>query len=210
MWSDLLKGYERELDRWHTIEHMPERLGVPGFLRGRRYMTTKAEDHAMFILYEASHIDTFRSPSLIARLNDPTEWAKRVQPGLVNFVRGPCQTLISVGDGVGGAMLPIRISGEGVVGSDQKLMSAAPAIAQLNGVTGVHVGQYVLSDVSGTAEAKLRENVAESISFIVLVEGIGVSELERATTEILDIASAASSGVCEAAVYRLAYMLDAP
>ena len=49
---------------------MPERLGVPGFLRGRRYMRTKAEDHAMFILYEAAHIDTFR-------LEDPTEWSKK-------------------------------------------------------------------------------------------------------------------------------------
>ena len=37
MWFGLAEGYEREFDRWHTIEHMPERLGVPGFLRGRRY-----------------------------------------------------------------------------------------------------------------------------------------------------------------------------
>jgi hypothetical protein len=97
--SDLLKGYEREFDSWHTIEHMPERIGLPGWLRGRRYMSTVAGDYAMFILYEASHIDTFRSPDILARLNDPTEWSKRVQPGLVNFVRAPCQTLISLGYG---------------------------------------------------------------------------------------------------------------
>jgi len=212
LWSGLLKGYERELDRWHTIEHMPERLGVPGFLRGRRYMTTKAEDHAMFILYEASHIDTFRSPGLLARLNDPTEWSKKVQPGLVNFIRGPCQTLISLGDGVGGALATIRISGEikEKIESTQRLMSAAPAIAQLHGVTAVHVGQYVASDISGTAEAKLRENTPDSIAFVVLVEGIGVPVLESATSQIMDIASGASSGTCEAGVYRLAYMLDAP
>src|SRR6266436_2565046 len=135
---------------------MPERLGIPGFLRGRRYMHTKASGHAMFILYEAAHIETFRSPRLLARLNDPTEWSKRVQPGLVNFVRGPCQTLISLGDGVGGALVAIRISGEikEKVEAGQRLMSAAPAMAQLHGVTGVHVGQYVASDVSATAEAK--------------------------------------------------------
>jgi hypothetical protein len=208
MWSDLLKGYERELDRWHTIEHMPERLGVPGFLRGRRYITTKADNHAMFILYEASHIDTFRSPGLLARLNDPTEWAKRVQPGLVNFVRSPCQTLISLGDGVGGALVAMRISGEikDMIGSGQGLMSAALAMARLHGVTGVHVGQFVASDVSATAEAKLRANVENGTSFVVLVEGIGVPELEDVTSQLVDIASAASSGTCEAGAYRLAYL----
>jgi hypothetical protein len=212
LWSDLLKGYEREFDCWHTIEHMPERLGVPGFLRGRRYMTTTAEGNAMFILYEASHIDTFRSPGLLARLNDPTEWSTRVQPALVNFVRAPCRTLISTGDGVGGAVVAIRISGEigEKSGSTQSLMSAAPALARLHGVTAVHVGQYVASDISGTAEAKLRANTPDSISFVVLVEGIGVSELESATPQLLDIASTASSGICKADVYRLAYMLDAP
>src|SRR6266446_2515518 len=136
LWSGLLQGYERELDRWHTIEHMPERLGIPGFLRGRRYMHTKASGHAMFILYEAAHIETFRSPGLLARLNDPTEWSKRVQPGLVNFIRGPCQTLISLGDGVGGALVVIRVSGEiaDKVGAGRSLAGAAPAIAGLHGV----------------------------------------------------------------------------
>lgn len=37
IWFELAEGVEREFDRWHTIEHMPERLGIPGFLRGRRY-----------------------------------------------------------------------------------------------------------------------------------------------------------------------------
>jgi hypothetical protein len=55
----------------------------------------------MLILYEAAHIETFRSPGLLARLNDPTEWSKKFQPALVSFIRAPCQTLISLGEGVG-------------------------------------------------------------------------------------------------------------
>jgi hypothetical protein len=208
LWSDLLKGYEHEFDAWHTIEHMPERIGVPGFLRGRRYM---AEDHAMFILYEAAHIDTFRSPGLLARLNDPTDWSKKVQPGLVNFVRAPCRTLISLGDGVGGAVVAIRISGviNETANSAQALMSAVPAMVPLHGITGAHVGQYMASDISSTAEAKLRANTSDSISFVVLVEAIGVPELESATPALLDLATQACPGTCEADVYRLAYMLDA-
>jgi len=168
---------------------------------------------AMFISDEAAHIDTFRSPGLLARLDDPTEWSKKLQPVLTDFLRGPCQTLISLGGGVGGAVFAaIRIASEikDKAGAAQRLMSAVPAIAQLPGVTAAHVGQYVVTDISGTAEAKLRANVPDNISFVVLVEGVGVPELESATPQLVDIASAASSATCEAGVYRLAYMLDAP
>ena len=213
MWSGLLPGYERELDRWHTIEHMPERLGVPGFLRGRRYMHTKASDHTMFILYEAAHIETFRSPGLLARLNDPTEWSNRVQPGLVNFIRGACRTLISLGEGVGGALLAIRVSGQigDKVEAGHSLASTAPAIARLHGVTAVHIGQHVPESTSGeTAETRLRPTTSTPVySFVVLVEGIGITELEAVTPDVVDIATKASSGSCEAGVYRLAYLLEA-
>jgi hypothetical protein len=212
LWSGLLPGYERELDRWHTIEHMPERLGVPGFLRGRRYMPTGASHHAMFILYEAAHIETFRSPGLLTRLNDPTEWSKRVQAGLVNFIRGPCQALISLGEGVGGAVMAIRVSGEmrNTVEAGHDLASAAPSIARLHGVTAVHIGQHVPSASVETVETRLRPATsAPDFSFAVLVEGIGVAELEDVTPNIIDIATKSSSGSCEGGVYRLAYLLEA-
>lgn len=212
MWSGLLQGYEREFDRWHTIEHMPERLGVPGFLRGRRYMHTKAADHTTFVLYEAAHIETFRSPGYLARLNNPTEWSNRVQPGLVNFIRGACQTLISIGDGVGGALIAMRVSGDigDKVQVGYTLASAAPAIARLHGVAAVHVGQHAPESTSGeTAETRLRPATsAPDFSFAILVEGIGVAELEEVRADIVDITTKASSGSCEGGLYRLAYLLE--
>jgi hypothetical protein len=209
LWSGLLPGYERELDRWHTIEHI-KRLGVPGFLRGRRYTLSGTSDHAMFILYEAAHIETFRSPGLLARLNDPTEWSKRVQPVLVNFIRAPCQTLVSLGEGVGGALMTIRLFQESgdVIEAGHSLASAAPTIARLHGVTGVHIGQHV-PDAVVTAETKLRPTTSSAaFSFVLLLEGIGVSALENAASDVVAAAVRASSGSCEAGVYRLAYLLD--
>ena len=31
-----------EHDRWHTQEHLPERLSIPGFLRGTRWISRSA------------------------------------------------------------------------------------------------------------------------------------------------------------------------
>jgi len=212
LWSGLLPGYERELDSWHTIEHMPERLGVPGFLRGRRYIKHNASDHSMFILYEGAHIATFRSPGLLARLNEPTEWSKRVQPALVNFIRGPCQTLVSLGDGIGGALVAIRIAGAitDTVQAGRSLVNEAPWIAHQHGVTAVHIGQHV-PDRTETEESRLRPSTeASSFSFVVLIEGIGVPELDEISPEITSRLRKASSGTCDAGSYRLAYLLEAP
>jgi hypothetical protein len=208
MWSGLMQGYEREFDSWHTIEHMPERLGVPGFPRGRRYIATQRSEHAMFILYEGAHIETFRSPGLIARLNDPTEWTKRVQPGLVNFIRGPCRTVISIGEGVGGAVLTIRASGDTPEAS-HPLAAAAPSISRLHGVTAVHVGEHV-QDTLQTAESQLRPTTSTSggFRFVILVEGIGTAELNDATSQAIDLVTKTSSLSCDTGVYRLAYLLD--
>jgi len=210
MWSNLLESSARELDRWHTIEHMPERLGVPGFLRGRRYINAVASDHSIFILYEAAHIETFRSPGLIARLNDPTEWSKRVQPGLLNFTRGPCQTLISLGEGVGGAILTVRLSGDARYGAQvgSEITDLAPALTRLHGVTAVHIGRHVPDDID-TAEKKLRPTTAPpTFGFVILVEGIGTAELEAAKPDVVKIAAGSSSSALELGVFRLAYLLD--
>jgi len=175
-------------------------------------MTTRASDHAMFILYEAAHIETFRSPGLLARLNDPTDWSKRVQPGLTNFIRAPCQTLISLGEGVGGAVMAVRVSGEigDKLGAAHDLASAAPAIAKLHGATGVHIGEHLPSASIETAETRLRPATSgPDFSFAVIIEGIGVAELEEVTTKIVDITTKASSGSYESGVYRLAYLLEA-
>ena len=58
---------------WHLHEHMPERVGIPGFRRGRRYIAADAATHPeFFTLYEA---DTMRV--LQGRITRPAERADR-------------------------------------------------------------------------------------------------------------------------------------
>jgi hypothetical protein len=37
LWNGVDAGRRAEYDLWHTREHVPERLAVPGILRARRY-----------------------------------------------------------------------------------------------------------------------------------------------------------------------------
>ncbi|MEK7837136.1 MAG: hypothetical protein AAB328_04045, partial [candidate division NC10 bacterium] len=52
IWNDIAPGGDAEFNHWHTREHVPERVGIAGFLRGRRYEAL-AGSPRYFTLYEA-------------------------------------------------------------------------------------------------------------------------------------------------------------
>lgn len=63
IWNDIAPEAIDDFYAWHNGEHMPERLSIPGFLRGRRYLRAEGTSpQAYFTLYE-----TARSTSRPAR-----------------------------------------------------------------------------------------------------------------------------------------------
>ena len=37
MWWDMAAHWRAEFEDWHSHEHFPERMGIPGFRRGSRW-----------------------------------------------------------------------------------------------------------------------------------------------------------------------------
>ena len=80
-----------EHDDWHTHEHMPERLALPGFLRGTRW--TGLRDSADYcVLYELDSLEALDSDSYRQRLNNPTPWTSK----MVQVCRAMRRTLCTV------------------------------------------------------------------------------------------------------------------
>jgi hypothetical protein len=68
---DLEEEWESKHDDWHSHEHMHERVGIPGFLRGRRYVAD-GDGTRCFVLYEVDSLDVLTSDAYLERLNNPT------------------------------------------------------------------------------------------------------------------------------------------
>jgi hypothetical protein len=100
-----------EHDRWHTHEHLPERLSIPGFRRGTRWIATGGGPRYM-VLYEADSLATLASEAYLARLNNPTPWTTRMMPHYRGMNRGLCTVAGSFGLGQGGAAALIRFTPE--------------------------------------------------------------------------------------------------
>ena len=95
IWHDIEEHGEVEYDDWHTREHMPERVGIPGFEAGRRWVDRSLDHHRYFTLYEAATLDVLGSAAYRARLDTPTPWTHKVQPTFTNFVRAACRATAS-------------------------------------------------------------------------------------------------------------------
>jgi hypothetical protein len=122
---------------------MPERVGIPGFVRGRRYIA-KYGHPEYFTLYEAVSPEVLSGQDYFNRLNNPTPWTKRVPPSFFRDTsRGICRVKFSTACGDGGWLLTLQFGP--APGREAELETALrheilPPIIDVAGVAGVHFG----------------------------------------------------------------------
>jgi len=130
-----------EHDRWHTHEHLPERLSIPGFLRGTRWVATAGAPRYL-VLYEVQSLQTLASEAYLARLNNPTPWTRKMMPHYRGMTRGLCAVLGSVGHGQGGTAALVRFTSEESKAASLQcwlLDEVLPRVPQLPGFGSAHL-----------------------------------------------------------------------
>lgn len=83
---DVAEGWEGELDRWYDEEHVPEKLGIEGFLSARRYRST-TEPRRNLIVYDLAELAAadVRVPA--------TPWTLRIKESWSSLERGVYRAL---------------------------------------------------------------------------------------------------------------------
>jgi hypothetical protein len=108
IWCDVAHEARDEFDDWHAHEHMQERLSIPGFRRGSRWVADEGDGY--FMLYEAKDEATITSGPYLERLNAPTPWSRKMMPHHRNMARSLCRVEAAFGSGLGQALLTVRFS----------------------------------------------------------------------------------------------------
>lgn len=74
-WADIDPAYLLRFQEWHTCEHIPERVSIPGFNIGRRYrLSGGAPRFLMF--YETDGPEVLKGEAYLSALNRPTPWTR--------------------------------------------------------------------------------------------------------------------------------------
>src|SRR5688572_20922735 len=94
VWFDVDPAGWDDLEAWYPRQHLPERLSVPGFRRGRRYAALEAGS-AFFTMYETEDVGVLSSAAYLERLNNPTDWTRRVLPSFRRMVRNAYRLLVA-------------------------------------------------------------------------------------------------------------------
>ncbi|HSH90581.1 MAG TPA: hypothetical protein VK996_11400 [Ramlibacter sp.] len=179
MWWDMAPAHRHEFEDWHSHEHFPERLGIPGFLRGSRWADASG-GNGFFVMYELASYETLTSTQYLERLNNPTPWSTKLMPHHGNMVRSQCRVLDSFGAGTGEAMLTLRLSP--VLGrSDvlrKYLRELLARIRSSPGIVGGHLLHTQTPAIAQTQEQKIRGGMDAAADWIVLVCGYDIGAVE--------------------------------
>jgi hypothetical protein len=180
LWFDVSADVRPELAHWHAHEHFPERLAIPGFLRGSRW-TAVAGGEGFFVLYELRDHAVLASAPYVARLNAPSPWSTRMMPLHRHMVRTQCQVVETRGAVTACHALTIRCAP--LPGQAQALQRGlgdlAAALTQQPGIVGLHVLRHDAPDLAVTTEQQIRGNADRAADWVILACGYDLDALAR-------------------------------
>ena len=195
MWWDMAPAVRGEFEHWHSHEHFPERLALPGFRRASRWADA-AGGEGFFILYELAGYESLVSPEYLARLNAPTDWSRRMMPHHRNMVRSQCRVLASQGAAVAGHALTVRLAPApgGTARLRAGLDEVLAPLPTRPGLAGAHLLQTDTPAIAATTEQRIRGLSDRAADWIVLVTGYDLDALHALAQGPLSAARLADAG----------------
>jgi len=184
MWLNVRAEQRTEFGDWHSHEHFPERLSIPGFRRGSRW-TSALDTEGLFVMYELEQYETLTSKGYLDRLNAPTPWSTKMMPHHLNMVRSQCRVVSSFGGGVAATLVTIRLSPQAGREAGLKAMLAETLrdCAGKPGLTGAHL---LMTDTPKTSAPTTEQQIRGSdgaADWIVLLSGYDGEAVQQAVAD---------------------------
>ena len=212
-WNNIAEGGHDDFLEWHVLEHIPERVGIPGFVRGRRYNAEDAQTE-YFNFYETTDPSVLSSSAYLDRLNAPSDWTRNSLTQFRESNRTLCSVAASLGRGEGAAMETLQLKAAGSPDDFKASLSQTvlPAILLERGIVGVHLLEG-LTDASraGTAEKSLRSQPDQVADWVVLIDAVDTESLKAARSGAASDEAfhrGGAVGDISRGIYRLHYALS--
>jgi hypothetical protein len=211
MWWKVRPEQRSEFDDWHSHEHFPERMSIPGFRRGSRWTST-LEDEEFFVLYELEQYEILTSKGYLDRLNAPTPWSTKMMPHHLGMVRSQCRVAASFGGGVATSLATIRLSPDAGRAMDLEtaLVGILRELPLKPGLTGAHL---LLTDTPKTSSPTTEQQIrgADGVAdWIVLLSGYEPGVVQKVVADQLSSSVLRRAGARENSMnghYKLAFTM---
>jgi hypothetical protein len=180
IWNDCAVGAERDYERWYTTEHFPERLSIPGFLRGWRYEALAA-DPRFFTYYETETPEVLSSPAYVARLEHPTPWTSRImETAFRRMSRTVCELTACTGAIAGSHVVTVRWQS----GAASASIEIARRLAASDDVVRVQTWTAAGAQTPETREAKSRSGPDAVIGGALIADCVREADARAAAVRL--------------------------
>ena len=176
IWNDCAAGHEPAYEAWYMREHLPERLGLPGFRRGRRFVAIRPGPE-FFTYYETDSPAVMATADYLERIEDPTPMTRQIMSQVfLNMNRTVCDVVDRVGHARGAFAAVLRMH---EAPREANLKSTLAELRGMEGIARAEAWVATTSDVSAdSAEARIRGG-DDQIAACFMVESLRESDAER-------------------------------
>lgn len=191
-----------EYEAWHAFEHVPERVGLPGFQWARRYaaLPGRSGQPAYFTLYGLETLAALLTSDYRDVVDRPTPWSARMRGFLGDFRREPCAAAGCHGNSGGArlATLQLQLRGDGPADLPAPLQALVDDAHALRARWG-RVDRQSTHPMAGAGGA---DHAADG-QVVVLIEHLRDELLEAAVDRLLQALPAGSALRAPPAWYAL-------
>ncbi len=153
IWNDAAPGRDADFNSWFQGEHLTERLGVPGFLYGRRHQAISgASGYFNFYLVESPEVLTSRP--YLGRLDNPTPMNRMIMSEVFkNMSRTVCHRTLRRGSMRGAYAVTVRFNDR----PDEKAL--ASLLDELLADTNIASGELWMATEAAGQPVSLEEKI---------------------------------------------------
>ncbi|WP_421994890.1 hypothetical protein [Reyranella sp.] len=192
---------ERDFNEWYNREHIDERVNLPGFHRGRRYVAVRGSPKYL-ATYECDTAEDLATPGYLALLANQTPWTQAVMAKFTRFNRLTLRIQADHAHGVGGAIAAVRFAPDPHL--RRSLLAwlqevALPKAIARPGVVGAVAGENDLEIAHAPLQAKSMDHPrADEAEWVILLEGSDIGAVGAAARLTFSLAKLKPFGVTAA------------
>ena len=194
-WGGVLPKHDLDYNLWHSLEHMPERMTVKGFLRAFRCVGLKGtnDNDKYFMMYDVKNKDILSSKQYLNKLNNPTDWTSKILSKYVYPSRAICEVIktTSLTNGLSGFFVTIRYLSQN--NDIENFYNISNEVMSENGIFSIHCFQSDKEiSLLKTKEKVIRSfqgNEDEIIDYAVVIECLNINKVKKFLLDDLKIKS---------------------
>ena len=189
---------EQDFNEWYNREHIDERVNLPGFHRGRRYVAVRGSPKYL-ATYECDTVEDLATPGYLALLANQTPWTQAVMAKFTKFSRLTVRVQVDLAHGTGGAVAAVRFTPNP---RDRKALvtwlsgTALPKTIARPGMVGAMASENDLKVAHAPLQAKSMDHPkADEAEWVVLLEGSDAAVVGAAVRATFTLSKLKNFGV---------------